>query len=443
MGKDAVKADCHFSLVALMRRRKILPAEEAFHILRDAPEILESSAEDFAATEPLVNRIVIHFEKLERDDQMKELIAAPASSWPRFRLHLTPGGGDPAPGRTAAVLLPDSVGSKAAHLALLVSEMIGGVRRDAIGRPVFSPLSALNEEGNDLLLSAISGGCDISVRDIWSRLLRCSKPSLSAIRAAPKLSTPPDSGAPLTAAGFELEALDGGQPNIRFSSGKRFQIGRSRASADYPITLSERSDGPAGFVTQLSRFQAVLQVGSQGVTVHDGDGKKPSTNGTRMDNQPLDAARGRPLSRRAILVLGGRYRLELVPITPAREAKTERNELFQGGRLNDSQISQSSEVSGVFVNPIDRQSTEPSAVWLFGEAPFISSRDGAIVWTEDISEMAGAFCFQDGSYSIRAGAGGEPLAVNDAPLDPRETRPLRKGTRLQIGTRHYICRAGI
>lgn len=93
MGKDAVKADCHFSLVALMRRRKILPPEEAFHILRDAPEMLESSAEDFAAAEPLMNRIVVHFQNLERDNQIKELIAAPPTSWPRFHLHLTPGSG--------------------------------------------------------------------------------------------------------------------------------------------------------------------------------------------------------------------------------------------------------------------------------------------------------------------------------------------------------------
>jgi len=426
-----------------MRRRKILPPEEAFHILRDAPEMLESSAEDFAAAEPLMNRIVVHFQNLERDNQIKELIAAPATSWPRFRLHLTPGSGEPAPGRTAAVAPPDHVGSKSAHFALLISEMIGGVRRDAIGRPVFSPLSAVNEEGNDLLRSAINGGCNISMRDLWSRLLRCSKPSLGAIRAAPKPSPLPDSGAPFTAAGFELEALDGGQPNIRFSSGKRFQIGRSRASADYPIRLSEQPDGPAGFVTQLSRFQAVLQVGSQGVTVHDGDGKKPSTNGTRMDNQPLDAARGRLLSHRAILVLGGRYRLELVPISPACEAKTEPNELFQGSGLAGREISRRPEVSGVFVSPIDCRSTEPSAVWLFDEASFKLDGDGGLVWTEDISEMAGAFCFLDGSYSIRAGAGGEPLMVNDAPLDPGETRPLRNGTRLLIGTRQFICRAVI
>jgi hypothetical protein len=447
-----VKDDPHFSLLALIKRRRgELSTGEAFFILRELPEILDSLNENFVATEPLVNRIIIQFPGLARDYAMEGILDAKASSWPSFRLTLRSAGGSSSLGKTDFVAPSKYGNSKAAHFALLICEMIGGGRRDAIGGAEFSPLAALSEEGNDLLRSALDGKGDVSILEFWANLLRISKLSFSAANRAPeprrataKVGPPPapaKAAAPFDEGAFELEAIDGDKAIIRFSSRKTFKIGRSAMLADYPIRSANQMDKKPDLVSPLSRVQVLLENGPHGVTIRDGDGTKASANGSTLGGQRLKSTQGRLLFQREILLMAGCCRLEVAPVILTREARAELEELPKEGVSGEHRIKQIAGIDSVFINPMDEDSNGLRAVWLLNEIPFKLNAGGGLAWTEDVAEMAGAFCFRDGGFSIRTGLREGQLVVDGGDLGAGEQKILEKGTRLKIGGRHFRCRA--
>lgn len=162
----SASSGCAFTLQELLRARRFLPPAEALPILRKIAEALDSvDAAGRAQVDLAVHSIAIDFPELATLTSA-DMMRQPVEQWPAFGLKFRDRDptvlGQLATIQSGATLLsaasPQRGESYLQHLAGIACEMLGGRQRaeNSTAPSEFAPLAALSEEGNAVLLAALT-----------------------------------------------------------------------------------------------------------------------------------------------------------------------------------------------------------------------------------------------------------------------------------------------
>jgi len=334
-------------------------------------------------------------------------MASDPRNWPPFELELNPETvSGPSTDRTYSPSLARASPSRVAALARLLLELLGSARRDLSGGAVFSPIASIRSEASDLLGAALDGRAGTDCHAFWGMWLRAGgfAGAISAERTAPLSKAPAAANA--TGTVLDLQPADGTHPSLRLSARPEFRIGRSELLADFSLHADVRRSN------ELSRVHAFAQRGPSGITFRDGDGTKASGNGSSLDGQPLDAMKPRAFTRRGQLLLGGFYRLEIVPV-------------FQNGSM-----------SSIYLIPSDSDPVLRDAAWIFTSISLCVS-EGRLVWGGLDPAGIASISYHDQSFFIRRTESACEMTLGGSPVPQEKEVPFFDGAIFSTGGRSF------
>ncbi|MBV8969623.1 MAG: PEGA domain-containing protein [Verrucomicrobia bacterium] len=150
-----------FSFRDLLRARRSLAWPEVAPLLRPL-----ARAVDFLADRQLLEQEVgiqdVYVESLQTREELDRFWQLPVTHWPAFSVKVDPTGLVPSdetgPSETAVRARKSGTPSPVRALALIAYELLGGVMDSArtAGKPRFRPLTALSEQGNEILTEALT-----------------------------------------------------------------------------------------------------------------------------------------------------------------------------------------------------------------------------------------------------------------------------------------------
>jgi hypothetical protein len=209
-----------------------------------------------------------------------------------------------------------------------------------------------------------------------------------------------------------------------------FKIGRSRDpsyAADYITWFLPRNRANDEKTRHLGRVHVTLERRGGDLVMRDND----SVGGTTFDGQAVPTLGGEPLNRRAVLVLGGEYPLDVQP-TPTAYPKGP--EIKNISLWNGPQVPPPDCRGAVRFSPINMELAHHDAIWLFTDATYGTSRSNAIVVPlPGLAEIQGRFHHYRGCFWVENRIANQAVCINQRPLGGNEISPLMSGLTLQLG----------
>jgi hypothetical protein len=397
-----------FRLLDLLQCRRRLPPDAVVCVLQALPALMESPVHLLDQGADLLTRISVRFADLGPFGSLREIMDSDPRLWPAFELELNDVTVEigSATDRTRSPSRARNSPSRVASMARLLLELLGSARRDTTGGALFSPIAALTPEASDLLGAALEGQAGTDCVVFWQKWLQAA--GFTGRSTTGRAAPPADVPASLKATGtvLDLQPADQRHPLLRLTARPEFRIGRSEKLADFSLHAGvPRSD-------EISRVHAIAERSPAGLTLRDGDGTKPSGNGSSFDGRRLDAMRPSALGRRGELVLGGFYRLELVPV-------------FRNGAI-----------SALHLEPPPGDPVLRNAAWIISAIPFHWQGD-QLAWGDSDCANLGAFTYADERFFLRRPAGVGNLMLNGVSLPAGEAVSLVDGAVLAIDGRHF------
>ena len=210
-----------------------------------------------------------------------------------------------------------------------------------------------------------------------------------------------------------------------------FRFGRSRQTADFVTWFWPRNPHNDEKTARLGKVQAVAELRRGRIALRDGDGKRPSANGSQFDDSHLFADEDTIVHERGTLVLGGDYRVEIIPIDRPHESE------LRIGNIHEwfGPATRPREARGaVRFQPANSVPVLHDAVWVFSEASFGAGPGNAVILdVPGLAETAGRFHFHRDCFWVETTGAAGTVRVDDTALHPGEIAPLATGQTLRIG----------
>lgn len=435
------------ALIDLLKRRRELRAAEAMRLLGPLPAILDFAAGRGLALPGLLGKVIVQF-AAEADPT--EIAGRPLDRWPACALKLNPlsvgaflvQGGDETATVTAVELAARASAAFTApqRLAELLYELLGGSPW-VVATQRYSPLPALNEEGNEVLRRALMDGAFADCQGLWSELEEAAPSGLRALPALGHGARRGDVVFQLPAAlrqpveparVLRLSPISGEAAPIALLARTQITIGRSLQQADVVVRCLPESAENEARTNQMGRIHAVAEANESGLWLRDGNGSEASVNGTLLDGHELSASVPAALRHRALLTLGGVFSVAVIPLLA--EAGSELEIL---GDESPRPTEPAPPLGGaVFFTSAETHPLVREVVWIFSEAGFGLDALQRIVWdTRGAQPSPAAFHFHRGGFWV-SNQLAEPgiVQVENIELQRGEIAPLRAGHVLQIGS---------
>jgi hypothetical protein len=225
-----------------------------------------------------------------------------------------------------------------------------------------------------------------------------------------------------------LSSTSGEAHEIRLVHRSQLRLGRSRSDADYVTWFWPRSSHNDERTRRISKLHAVLEAGQNGLTVCDAG----TTNGTRLDRVKVgDSTNPAVFQGRSVLCLGEEYGMELEHLSSVQpEGPCIENERRWMGPAREK-----SPYSGaVQVTPREGEEPPYSAVWLFTDCAFGTSRSNAVVLGDTaLDEIQGRFHYYRGCFWLENAVANGAVTVNGRALPAGSIVPLTTGMTLVLG----------
>ncbi len=440
------------SLLDLLRRRRELSADDTFRLLATLPAALDYlTTRDLPVPRPLLGKVFIQFEPAAVPEAR---VLQPIADWPPFAVKVNPFSVrallSDTTSDTTRTMIVDPRASAAAMtetvsapriLAELLYELLGGRQREADSRR-YSPLSALQEEGNGVLRRALLVAPHPDCQALWQDLRKAQGSDvppgvqLSVKRKAPRPLEIPAAllGTPAPGLALLLTPEDSTAPAIHLIARPHFAIGRSLQSADFITRFVPESAANNALTDRLSRIHITAENVHGRLLLRDGNGSTPSVNGSLLDGHLLSPDHPTPLHHRALAVLGGDYFLELTPLlhpTP-REWPAEPLAAWPSAAASPREP-----LGALVCQPRHGQPVIRHSVWLFSEIGFGVDARSRPVWdTRAAGESPAAFHYHRGCFWLRNHAAPR-LALGGSALTPGQAAPLAGGQTLVLGSAKY------
>lgn len=420
-----------FALLDLLRRRQELQIGEVIDLLASLPGQLDR--DEALCNASLLRDIRVVFEKEMEPRELNILMGLPTANWPEFKLSPQ----QPPDDTVAVGEITDTheetmvQRSAPAALASLIYELLGGRQRPGLSNRL-PPIAALGEKANDLLHRAVTSGQCRDARAFWRDFVAACA-TQSATRRELRMSAP--SLAELERGTVcKLTPRANGTTRIHLIARPSFRIGRSAKQADFIARFLPDTPENVERTSELSRVHVLLEFGIGGITLRDGDGARPSHNGSTLEDVPLSSDRPMPLGMGGVLSLGSHYRMNVTPMPAPKPWKIvgvdgldERDEFAPVG------------MGAVAFEPLDEQRATLQAAWLFDAAGFFLDEAREFRWHLDKVHAAPAFFLRRGGGFLLTNVSSSktPIRVDSRDLMPGEVVPLRSGQSLRIGDSNF------
>ena len=411
------------TLLELLRRRSALPVGETWRLLGELPRLLDDAERlGELPVAHLLGTVQVVFESGAQGD----CAGRPVGEWSAFHLDLI---ADETQSETAVATDPPEADGTMRFAALLY-EMLGGPHRSDGARP---PLAAVGEEANRVFQRALAGGADGSCAEFWREFQRASAGPQRIPDSPPGCGTRGDL--------LMLTPNDGGM-RIRLVARTEFRIGRSRAEADLLTRFLPETPENATRTHELGRVQVLGEIIGGEPALRDGNGTRPSANGSTFDGHPLDANSPRPVRQRGVLDLAGRFSFEVIPqFAAAEDFAIENLAAWKDGAARSnfgSATGMSPLLGAVTFAARAEQPFVRDAVWLFTRVDFSLGENDALVWLPPSRNNPAAFLRSDGGFWIvNAALPAGRVHLDKTTLAPGDAAPLVAGASLRLNTREF------
>jgi hypothetical protein len=209
-----------------------------------------------------------------------------------------------------------------------------------------------------------------------------------------------------------------------------FRIGRSAQQADFIARFSSQNPENAERTSELSRVHILLELRDGGIKARDGDGVRPSRNGSAFEGVSLVADRPAPIGTGGVLSLGSHYRMKVIPM-PAPKALR----IVDAAGLDERDAFVPAGLGAVAFEPLEEQRPPVQALWLLDAAGFRFDSAGGCVWRAIETETAPGLFLRRGGFFLLANisAGDARIVADGRELLPGEVVPLQSGQSLRVG----------
>ena len=443
------------ALLDLLRRRRELSADDTLRLLATLPAALDYlTTRDLPIPHPLLGKVFLEF---ERSTVPENLVTQPIADWPPFAVKVNPlsirGVLSDTTSDTTRTMIVDTRTTTTAPenvsgprvLAELLYELLGGRQREAESRR-YSPIGALNEEGNGVLRRALLVAPHADCQALWMDLRKAQGSDVppGVHLSAKRLPLPPLEipaallGQPDPGLGLILTPDDPAVPAIHLVARPQFTIGRSLQSADFITRFLPETAANNALTDRLSRVHIVVENVGGRLLLRDGSGSSPSVNGSQLDGHLLSPDHPATLSHRAILALGQEYFLEIIPLlhpTP-REWPADLPATWPGADLPPREP-----LGALICEPRHGQPVIRRSAWLFSEIGFGLDQLGRVLWdTRTGGASPAAFHHHRGCFWLRNHAFDEnSIALGDTALAPGQVAPISTGQLLRLGATSFTA----
>ena len=209
-----------------------------------------------------------------------------------------------------------------------------------------------------------------------------------------------------------------------------FRIGRSAKQADFIARFSPQNPENAERTSELSRVHVLLELRDGGIKARDGDGVRPSRNGSAFEGVSLAADRPSPIGSGGILSLGSHYRMKVIPMPAPKGLR-----IVDAAGLDERDAFVPAAWGAVAFEPLGEQRPPVQALWLLDAAGFRFDSAGGFVWRAIETETAPGLFVRRGGFFLLANisAGDARIVVDGRELAPGEVVPLQSGQSLRVG----------
>ncbi len=215
------------------------------------------------------------------------------------------------------------------------------------------------------------------------------------------------------------------------------RIGRAITTADIVTRFLPRSPENDAKTKELSKVHVTAKYKDGKLLLVDGDGLRPSANGSAFGENALSASTPILLQSQGELLLADEYSIKVTPLLTKEEAPVIANAGDWGGPTKEHK----GRVSGAVLFERNMPGEIP-VVWLFSVASFGSSAESPLDFGLPAGERgAGAVRHYRGCFWIEQRSG-ESLRVDDVVLNPAGIAPLATGQILGIGDARYSVQVG-
>ncbi len=446
----------------VLRRRRELPVEEVALLLARLPAGWDGSESAVKSGSWLnVLQIVVN---ADNEEPPSAWIGRSIGEWPAWTLEWAETAEVGEGGKTmlgaAATVFPSAgvAGGKAGQLARLIYELLGGHPRST---GELSPLPAVAEEANQVLRQAVRGrfADGTAFLHAWERSVaeQLAAHRARELRRIGDLRIPrwllekAERGVVLRL----IPADEDGVP-IHLVARTEFRLGRSRSQSDFPVRLRAAGEEDLVASKHLSRVHVLVERVGAELTVRDGNGERPSVNGSNLNGTTLDAGQPLPLVS-GVLTLGpaGRGSQLSVQLLPEALGDVRIANLADWHGSTGNAGSASDEVSESLVDglqrtpaaapvgavafqPLEEQPLLRDAVWLFADVGFeLLIARANFIWSDE----AGAplrFLHRHGAFWLaRLGGDCGAVRVDEGALEPGQIAPLVSGQCLELGLTRF------
>lgn len=411
----------------ILRARKRLPAEEVERLLRDLPALLDEPVN--CPPGDLLYCLAVRV-----DGSADSSSRAPITEWPPFTLaalHLPVGGLE----ATALEVRADAAAP--VRLARLVYELLGG-RREVLSRDPPPAVAALNEAGNLILSRGLQRGAFRTSAEFWEEWkVACDIAAPLGLSIPGRWLQTAHKGKTLRIA---IDSPAGAAASVSFVARPQFVVGRSSRLADLVVRFPPDTAENRERTSEISRVHSVLEIGSEGLSVRDGDGATASRNGSRWQGEPLGPSASKLIGDGGVLRLGSVFAVNVRPLWESRPAIAIGNlcqwlgfEPAAPKTFSDQSREQVRRVAAVLFEPVTPLPGE-RAIWLLDRLEFRAGTD-ALQWAPELvrSGDAPAFVYAHGAFWLQAGTA-SPLELDGTPLHLGDIAPLAASQRLRAGS---------
>jgi hypothetical protein len=421
----------------LLRRRRELRLAEVVRLCGELPRELDERVRQQQS--PVVSLEEIRVKPGGDLGEPQKLLDTPVTEWPEFHVRIVePEEKEEELDRTfVSTRVDQRTDGGGSSFARLLYELLGGKQRGAGSKQRPPPLPAINEEGNNVLREALAGeGERESYTSFWQRWLRACE-----VVIQPSGWRIPKWLLPVAQPGSALYLTPAEQDDVPIALIARpvFRLGRSRSTSDFPTRLFN----PAGEVdeektVQISRVQALGEWRDGHLTLRDGNGEKPSANGTLWNGEPLSPTSPVTFFAAGELLLGGMYHLTVTPVPRPMGRPPEIENLPEWSAPSVTFIGPP-EFGAVVFRPAAGQAITRDAVWIGLGIGFHLARDRGPAWDLAGTRSPAQFLYISGCFWLANTSIDQiPLLVNEATLKPGQIAPLADGQTVEIGGRRYM-----
>ncbi|HEV7402884.1 MAG TPA: hypothetical protein VGO11_08165 [Chthoniobacteraceae bacterium] len=422
-----------FSLLDLLRRRRELRLAEVVRLCGELPRELDERVRRRQSDAVFLDRIQVVLRGESAEPQ--GLLDTPVTEWPEFSVQIAEPEEEELDRTIASTRMDQRTAAGAAPFARLLYELLGGKQRGGVTKQRPPPLPALNEEGNNILRQALTEEAEReSYASFWQRWLRACE-----VVMEPGGWHIPKWLLPVAQPGTALYLVPSEQAGLPIALIARpvFRLGRSRSTSDFPTRVLLRGgEVDEEKTVQVSRIQVLGEWREGRLTLRDGNGEKPSANGTLWNGEPLSAAVPAVFFAAGELVLGGVYHLNVTPVPrPLGPPEIENLAEWSAPSLT---IVAPPDFGAVVFRPPAGQALTRDAVWLGRGIGFHPVRDRGPAWDLAATRSPAQFLYVHGCFWIaNTSVDQNQLAVNEAILKPGQVAPLADGQAVELGGRKY------